>query len=73
VAIALTAAREIEQLHDSVASRTLIGQAQGILMERFNIDAGRAFSVLSRVSQHRNVRLHLVAAQLVETRKTPAT
>jgi GAF domain-containing protein len=71
VAIALTAAREIKHLHDSVASRTVIGQAQGILMERFDIDAARAFAVLRRVSQHQNVRLHNVAAQLVETRKTP--
>ena len=71
VAIALTGAREIEHLHDSVASRTIIGQAQGILMERFDIDAARAFAVLRRVSQSQNVKLHNVAAQLVETRKTP--
>ncbi len=71
VAIALTAAREIEHLHDSVASRTVIGQAQGILMERFDIDSGRAFDVLRRVSQDKNVRLHKVAAELIATRKTP--
>jgi transcriptional regulator with GAF, ATPase, and Fis domain len=71
VAIALVAAQEIEQLNNAVSARTVIGQAQGILMERFDIDADRAFSVLRRVSQHQNVRLHRVAADVVETRRIP--
>lgn len=73
VAIALAAAQEIQQLNTSVTSRTVIGQAQGIMMERFDINADRAFAAMRRVSNNRNVKLQQVAAELVETRKTPGT
>jgi len=71
VAVALVAAREIEHLNIAVAGRTVIGQAQGILMERFGIDADRAFAVLQRVSSHSNRKLYRVADELVTTRRTP--
>jgi AmiR/NasT family two-component response regulator len=51
----------------------VIGQAEGILMERFGIDAEQAFNVLRRVSQDRNVKLSLIAEELVRTRRTPGT
>lgn len=73
VSIALAAAREIEGLTTAVANRTIIGQAQGILMERFDIDASGAFAVLRRVSQDGNIRLYNVADDLVRTRKVPGT
>jgi GAF domain-containing protein len=72
VAGALANAVKVEQLTEAVPRRTMIGQAQGILMERFGIDAERAFQVMVRVSQQRNVKLHEVAAEVVTTRKTPA-
>lgn len=71
VAVALGNAVEIEQLTEAVTRRTMIGQAQGILMERFGIDADRAFQVMVRVSQQRNLKLHDIAAEVVATRKTP--
>jgi GAF domain-containing protein len=71
VAVALAQATQIEQLNEAVTRRTMIGQAQGILMERFDIDADRAFQVLVRVSQQRNVKLHDVATEVVTTRRTP--
>jgi AmiR/NasT family two-component response regulator len=52
-------------------NRTVIGQAQGILMERFNVDGQQAFSVLRRVSQQHNVKVLRVADELVRTRETP--
>ena len=55
----------------AAATRNVIGQAQGILMERFEIDADRAFAVLSRLSQHRNVKLRALAEQLVTNRTDP--
>jgi GAF domain-containing protein len=72
VAVALAAAQQIEGLTTAINNRTIIGQAEGILMERFGIDADRAFAVLQRVSSTTNVKLHRVAAELVETRQLPA-
>jgi AmiR/NasT family two-component response regulator len=54
-----------------MATRTLIGQAQGILMERLKMTPDRAFAVLSRLSQERNEKLRNVARQLVETGELP--
>jgi len=68
-AIAIDHARDSENLWHAIDARKVIGQAQGILMERFDIDADRAFAVLSRYSQDHNVKLHAVAQRLVETRR----
>lgn len=71
VAVALAGARHIEHLERAVTARTLIGQAQGILMERFGLSPARAFEVLRRVSQESNTKLNTVAEELVHTRQTP--
>jgi AmiR/NasT family two-component response regulator len=63
--------RQRENLLTALDARTLIGQAQGILMERFGIDADRAFGVLRRYSQARNVKLRVVAEELVSQRSLP--
>jgi len=73
LAIAIAGADTTEQLTSAIASRTAIGQAEGILMERFDLQPAQAFAVLTRISQHSNVRLHLVALELVKTRKLPET
>jgi transcriptional regulator with GAF, ATPase, and Fis domain len=59
----------IQQRHLQTAldSRTVIGQATGIVMERFGLDASAAFGVLRRLSQTENVKLRDVAAKVVET------
>jgi transcriptional regulator with GAF, ATPase, and Fis domain len=71
VSVALVSATEIEGLNAAAVNRTVIGQAQGILMERYDIDSERAFSLLRRVSQDSNQRLRWIAAELVRTRKVP--
>jgi GAF domain-containing protein len=71
VAVALAASQNVANLEMAIASRTVIGQAEGILMERFGIAADQAFAALRRVSQHRNVKLNQVAEELVRTRQTP--
>ncbi len=58
-------------LHQALQTRELIGQAQGILMERERITADQAFDVLRRASQHLNTKLREVAQTLVETGQTP--
>jgi GAF domain-containing protein len=68
---ALATARKEQDVWAAVDSRHLIGQAQGILMERFSLDAEQAFSVLRRYSQHHNRKLREVARELVETRELP--
>lgn len=71
-AVALDSVRETENLWRAIDARNLIGQAQGILMERFGLDADQAFAVLRRYSQDHNLKLHLVAQRLIETRNLPA-
>lgn len=65
-AIAIAAARTAEQLLSAVASRDMIGQAKGMLMERFGIDAAQAFAMLTKLSQDSNTPLADVATKIVE-------
>ena len=71
VAVALAASREIDTRNVAIVNRTVIGQAEGILMERYDLDAARAFAVLKRVSQDTQVKLVVVASELVRTRQVP--
>ena len=65
-AIALHQAREVEHLNHALESRKVIGQALGILMERYGLDENRAFAFLLRASSTSNIKLRDIAAQLVE-------
>ena len=71
IAVALAESRQVEQMQNAIGNRTVIGQAQGILMERFDMGPDPAFQVLRRVSQADNIKLVQVAAELVRTRRTP--
>ncbi len=64
-ALAYAAAQQRETAARTVATRQLIGRAEGILMERHRVTAEQAFSMLVRVSQHRNLKLRDVAERLV--------
>jgi len=64
-ALAWHMVRRDEQFRSALASRDVIGQAKGMLMERFDIDAVQAFELLKRLSQTTNVPLFEVAQQLV--------
>ncbi len=64
-AVAYAAAQQRARLTRTVVTRQLIGQAQGILMERHKVTPEQAFSMLVRVSQHRNDKLRDVAESLV--------
>lgn len=69
-ATALAYAEQVSQLQEAVRTRQLIGQAIGVLMERFDLDEARAFGFLTRLSQDSNIKLRLVAERLLEeTRK----
>ncbi|MDF0531367.1 GAF and ANTAR domain-containing protein [Tsukamurella sp. 8F] len=64
-AVALAAARTEANLTVALTNRDVIGQAKGILMERYKITAQQAFNLLVTASQHRNVKLHQIAEELV--------
>lgn len=64
-ALAYVGLRREVQLTTGMSTRDVIGQAKGILMERYKLDADKAFRVLVRYSQERNLKLHDVALQLV--------
>ncbi|MGV0749454.1 GAF and ANTAR domain-containing protein [Mycolicibacter minnesotensis] len=67
-ALAWHMVRRDEQFRSALASRDVIGQAKGMLMERFGIDAVRAFELLKRLSQTSNIPLAEVAQQVVNHR-----
>jgi len=64
-AVAITGARQEETLSAALANRDVIGQAKGIVMERFHLDAPHAFALLARLSQTENIKLRDIAEQLV--------
>jgi GAF domain-containing protein len=68
-AIAWTIARRQEQFDQALHSRDIIGQAKGMVMERFKIDATQAFDLLKRLSQSSNTPLSHIAAELVEAER----
>jgi GAF domain-containing protein len=71
IAVALAASREIDTRDIAMLNRTVIGQAEGILMERYDLSPDKAFSVLKRVSQDTQTKLVIVATELVRTRRMP--
>jgi len=70
-AIALSAARQEQNLRTALDGRDLIGQAKGILMERHRLTAQQAFEVLVRSSTHTNRKLFAVAEELTSTGALP--
>ncbi len=78
LAIAAAHAHEDEErrafnLNAALSTREVIGQAQGILMERERITSDEAFDILRRASQHLNRKLRDVAQDLVDTGERPTT
>jgi GAF domain-containing protein len=69
---AFAAAERAAGLETALESRTTIAQAQGILMQKFDIDADAAFDFLRRISQHENKRLFAVAEAIVVQRNANA-
>jgi GAF domain-containing protein len=65
--------KQAVDLRAALDTREVIGQAQGILIERERISPDQAFDVLRRASQHLNVKLREVARALVETGESPDT
>jgi hypothetical protein len=71
ISVALAAQGEIRGRGVAMSSRTVIGQAEGILMERLGIDADQAFAYLRRISQTENRKLIMICSEIVNTRRLP--
>lgn len=67
IALAWNLARRDQQFRSALATRDIIGQAKGMFMERFKIDAVQAFEVLKRLSQNSNTPLVDIAHDIVQS------
>ncbi|AFC55572.1 ANTAR domain-containing protein [Mycobacterium paraintracellulare] len=67
IALGWSMMRRNDQFRSALASRDIIGQAKGVIMERFGIDAVEAFQLLTRVSQQSNIKLIEIARALIES------
>lgn len=72
-AIALTGARRTHNLTAAMATRSQIGQAQGMLMAQNTISADDSFAMLVRASQRTNVKLRDLVARIVGDAEARAT
>lgn len=66
-AIAVADAFQLQGTRRALTNRDLIGQAKGVLMERFKLTPQQAFDLLTQVSQHTNRKLVDVADDLTTT------
>ena len=69
--IALANTLEQDHLRRALDTRRTIGEATGILRERFRLSSDQAFGVLQRVSSQQNIKLFKVAQTLTETGELP--
>jgi transcriptional regulator with GAF, ATPase, and Fis domain len=73
-AVAMVGAQQQEHMNKAIRARDVIGQAKGILMERYKVTADQAFTLLAQVSQQTNTKLVDIARSLADTghlRKIP--
>lgn len=72
-AIALGRSRQELQLNEALESRKVIGQAIGLVMQRYELDEDRAFQFLIRASSTGNMKLRDLAEELVRAANERAT
>jgi transcriptional regulator with GAF, ATPase, and Fis domain len=72
-AVALSGAQTEDNLRRAMGTRDVLGQAKGILMERYKITADQAFQLLARTSQQTNRKLVEVAVELSQTGSMPGS
>jgi hypothetical protein len=66
---AILANQHGEQLEAALLTRDRIGQAKGIIMERYGVDDVRAFQMLRQLSQENNAKLTDVAQKVIDSRE----
>jgi transcriptional regulator with GAF, ATPase, and Fis domain len=70
-AVAFANARNDAQLREAIGTRQDIGEALGIVMERYKVPEEQAFAVLRKASQDQNLKLRELARSIVETGEIP--
>jgi len=70
-AIAVRRLRRDEAVERAIDSRTLIGQAEGVIMAKYRVTPDQAFAALTRCSQASNRKLRDIATDVVRTRSLP--
>lgn len=68
----LQAREEIKTLKEALRTRTIIGQATGMLMRELNLSADDAFAHLVELSSHSNVKIRDIATRMVDEANVPA-
>lgn len=63
--VALGRAIEEDNLNQALATRTLIGNAVGLTMARFQVSSDRAFQFLARASSTSNIKMRDIAEEIV--------
>jgi GAF domain-containing protein len=64
---AASTGEELAQMRAAMVARAVIEQAKGMLIERYQVNADEAFTLLTHASQDTNIKLRNVAAELVGT------
>lgn len=65
-AAAMGYAVTVRDLNEALASRKVIGEAMGIISERYGINETGAFDFLTRLSQTSNLKLRVIATDIVD-------
>lgn len=71
LSVLLGAADRLHHLDEAMRNRGTIGQAIGLLVERYGIAPDQAFGTLRRISQNENVKIAYLATVLLETGELP--
>ncbi len=61
-----------KQLTEAMTTSTTIGRATGVVMERFQVSADRAFELLTRVSRMHDLTLEGLAHQILDEVTNPS-
>ncbi|WP_343574396.1 GAF and ANTAR domain-containing protein [Mycobacterium sp.] len=70
-AVGLAVARSSDEFRSALASRDIIGQAKGIVMESHGITSNQAFTLLTKLSQQSNTPIYEIARKLVFVERRP--
>jgi AmiR/NasT family two-component response regulator len=63
---------ENEQLRAALASRIIIEQAKGVLVERLDLPPEEVFALLRSAARRGRMSIHRVAEEILKSRVTPA-